>query len=127
MEDHTPSKHQGNLLYNISNHSHTGSNFIPQSWCDIMLYVLINELIIIDVYFNGFNRTGKSGSLEVNGFSFVRGESQGILKMLNTEGIIYIGKRQEFVKALAFEKTVYWFPKISLDVCFIANLKKERL
>jgi len=37
------------------------------------------------------SRTGKSGSLEVNGFSFVRGESQGILKMLNTEGNIYIG------------------------------------
>ncbi|ELU12611.1 hypothetical protein CAPTEDRAFT_90339, partial [Capitella teleta] len=36
-------------------------------------------------------RSGKYGSLEVDGFSFVEGESSGNLQMLNTKGNIYMG------------------------------------
>jgi len=37
-------------------------------------------------------RTGRKGSLEIDGFSFVEGESGGVLRMLNTRGNMYIGK-----------------------------------
>ncbi|KAK2193775.1 hypothetical protein NP493_5g02050 [Ridgeia piscesae] len=36
-------------------------------------------------------RTGRKGSLEIDGFSFVEGESGGVLRMLNTRGNMYIG------------------------------------
>ena len=37
-------------------------------------------------------RSGRSGSLEIDGFSFVEGESGGSLQMLNTEGNIFLGE-----------------------------------
>ena len=37
-------------------------------------------------------RTGRRGSLEIDGFSFMEGESGGVLRMLNTLGNMFIGK-----------------------------------
>ena len=37
-------------------------------------------------------RTGRHGSLEIDGFSFVEGESGGVLRMLNTPGNMFIGE-----------------------------------
>ena len=61
----------------------------PSRVCQLIIYDL-NFFWIL--YITLLYRTGKKGTLEVNGFSIVEGESQGILKMLNTQGNIYIGK-----------------------------------
>jgi len=41
-------------------------------------------------------RTGRDGSLEIDGFSYAEGQSGGVLGILNTRGNIYIGMLTKF-------------------------------
>ena len=44
------------------------------------------------LYYNLYFRTGKAGTLIIDGINRVEGESRGNLEMLNVDGNIYLGK-----------------------------------